>query len=139
MVFLWLCLLLHKPQIFATLKHMKPVLLAQIQDWDPTGTGTGGCMVDGIPTLKCFEVVFSNLLFMSSAFIILVIFIMFVIGSFHYLTSFGDQEKIKQAQDTFKYAVVGLLLYVSAYLILRTIDILFLGGQGKIFQFNIPN
>ncbi|MDO8741802.1 MAG: hypothetical protein Q7J11_01510, partial [Candidatus Roizmanbacteria bacterium] len=55
-------------------------VFAQIQEWDPTGTGNGGCMVDGVPTLKCFEIVFGNILFMSSVFIILVLFIMFVVG-----------------------------------------------------------
>lgn len=109
-----------------------------IQDWDPTGTGTGGCMVDGVPTLKCLEVVFGNILVMASAFIILVLFIMFVIGAFNYLTSFGNPEKVKKAQGTLRYAVIGFVLFLSSYLILRIIDILFLGGTGQIFRFELP-
>ncbi len=110
------------------------VQAAGIQDFQ-----SSGCMIDGVPTLKCVEVLFGNLLFMSSAFIILVLFIMFLVGGFYYLTSFGDPEKIKKAQGTLKYAIIGLVLYVSAFLILNIIDILFLGGQGKIFRFEIPN
>lgn len=106
---------------------------AQIRGWDELP----GCMVDGIPTLKCLEVVFGNVLFMSNAFIVLVLFVMFVYGSFIYLTSLGDQEKIQKAQGTFKFAIIGLLLYVSAYVILKTIDILFLDGNGAIFNFSI--
>lgn len=102
-----------------------------IQEW-------GNCVVDGVPTLKCLEVVFSNILVMASAFIVLVLFIMFIIGSFNYLTSFGNPEKVKKAQGTLKFAIIGFILFVGSYLILRIIDILFLGGAGKIFKFELP-
>ncbi len=107
---------------------------AQIKDWN----SVPGCMVDGIPTLKCLEVVFGNLLFLSSALIILVLFIMFMVGGFTYLTSFGNPEKTKKAQGTLKFAIIGLVLYLSSFLIIRTIDYAFLGGKGKLFQFEIP-
>jgi hypothetical protein len=109
---------------------------AQIQDWGPA-TGTGGCMVDGVPTLKCLEIVFGNILFMSTAFIILTLFIMFVVGSFNYLTSFGNAEKVKKAQGTLRLAVVGFIVFIGAFLILKIIDILFLGNSGAIFKFEI--
>lgn len=98
----------------------------------------GDCVVDGVPTLKCLEVVFGNILFMASAFIILVLFIMFVVGAFSYLTSFGNPEKVKKAQQTLMYAFLGFMLFIGSYLILNVIDILFLGGKGTIFKFNIP-
>jgi len=102
-----------------------------IQEW-------GDCVTpEGVPTLKCLEVVFGNILFMSSAFIILVLFIMFIIGAFRYLTSFGNAEKMKKAKGTLTYALVGLILFVSAFLILKIIDVIFLGGNNQIFQFNI--
>ncbi len=108
-----------------------------INEWDPTGTGNGGCLVDGIPTLKCFEIVFGNILVMASAFIVLTLFIMFVVGSFRYLTSFGSAEKVKKAQGTLKMALIGFILFISAFLILKIIDSLFLGGNGSIFKFEI--
>jgi len=110
---------------------------AQIQDWDQTASGGTSCVVDGVPTLKCLEIVFGNILFMSSFFIIIVLFIMFVVGSFRYLTSFGNAERIKKAQGTLKYALIGFILFVSAFLILTIIDTLFLGGAKNIFQFNL--
>jgi hypothetical protein len=97
-----------------------------------------GCMDGDVPTIKCVEVLFGNLLFMSSAFIILILFIMFLVGGYHYLTSFGSEDKIKKARDTMKYAVLGVVLYVSAYLILNIIDIIFLGGNGGLLHFTIP-
>ncbi len=100
-----------------------------------------GCVVDGVPTLKCLEVVFGNILFMAGAFFILVLFIMLVIGAFNYLTSFGNPEKVKKAQGTFRLAIIGFLLFLGSYLILNTICFLFLGGVGsscKLFNFSIP-
>lgn len=117
-------------------------MLAQIKDWeDVTPANPEGCVVDGIPTLKCLEVVFNNILVMSSALIVLALFIMFVVGSFRYFTSLGNPEQLKKAQGTLKYAIIGFILFVSSYLILRIIDVLFLGGQGNLFrlQIDIPN
>lgn len=108
------------------------VYAQQLETWE-----SANCIVDGVPTLKCFEVVFGNILVMSSAFIVLVLFIMFVIGSFRYLTSFGNAEKVKKAQGTLRYALVGFILFISAFLILKIIDIIFLGGGNTIFQFNL--
>ena len=113
---------------------------AQIREWtDPNGDGNtnDSCLVGGVPTLKCLDVVVANLLFMSNALILLVIFVMFVIGSFKWLTSLGNPDKVGEAQGTFKWAIIGLVVYVSAYLILRIIDILLLGGKGTIFNFSI--
>lgn len=74
---------------------------------------------------------------MSSAFIVLVLFIMFVIGSFSYLTSLGNAEKIKKAQGTLRYALIGFILFISSFLFLKIIDIIFLGGNGDIFKFTL--
>jgi heme/copper-type cytochrome/quinol oxidase subunit 2 len=98
----------------------------------------GDCVVDGVPTLKCLEVIFGNILVMASAFIVLALFIMLVVGAFNYLSSFGNPEKIKKAQGTIKFAIIGFALFVASYLILNIIDILFLGGTGKIFRFELP-
>lgn len=106
------------------------VTYAQTKEW-------GDCVIDGVPSLKCIEVVFSNLLFMSNIFIIFVLFIMFVIGSFKFLTSLGNPDQVEGAKGTFKWALIGLGLYLSSYLILTLIDIIFLGGNGLIFQFKI--
>jgi len=118
-------------------------VFAQIKEWDQTSTGGPNCVVDGVPTLKCLEIVFGNILYMSSFFIIVVLFIMFVVGSFRYLTSFGNAEAIKKAQGTLKYALIGFILFVSAFLIMTIIQTLFLGGTqngtGKpnLFEFKI--
>lgn len=114
-----------------------PSVYAAVSEWDPSGTGNGGCMVDGVPTLKCFEVVFQNILNIASALIIVALFIMLVVGAFHYLTSLGNPEKLKKAQGTLRYAIIGLVIFLASFLILKVIDTLFLGGAGHIFEFKI--
>ena len=106
------------------------VYAQELSNWD-------NCMIDEVPTLKCLEIVFGNILVMSSAFIVLVLFVMFIMGSFRYLTSFGNAEKVKKAQGTLKFALIGFIIFISAFLILKIIDTLFLGGAGTIFKFNI--
>jgi len=108
-----------------------PVQAAIINEW------SANCMVNDVPTLKCLEDVFGNILNVATAFIILVLFIMFVVGAFGYLTSFGNPEKVKKAQGTLKFALIGFIVFMASYLILRIIDWAFLGGVGKIFKFEI--
>lgn len=101
-----------------------------------------GCMVDGVPTLKCLEVVFNNILLLAAALVVLILFVVFVIGAFQYLTSQGDPGKMGAARKTIMYAVVGLLLFMCSYLILTVIQFLFLGdpstGAPDLLKFKIP-
>lgn len=98
-----------------------------------------GCVVDGVPTLKCLEILFQNLIFLAGAFTILILFVMLVIGAFKYLTSGGEQEKISSAKKTITYAFLGLFLFMSSYLILNVIQTLLIGPDGpSLFNFKIP-
>jgi hypothetical protein len=106
---------------------------AQVKDWN----SVPGCIVDNVPTLKCLEVVYGNLLFMSSTILMIVLFLMFLWGGVTYLTSFGSPDKMKKAQGTIKYALLGFVLYLSAFVIIKTIDVVFLGNRGTLFQFSI--
>lgn len=109
---------------------------AQVKDW-------GGCVVDGVATIKCLDTVFSNLLTFATAFVMVILFAMFIIGSIRYLISAGDPEKVKKARGTFKYALIGLILFIGSYIILNIIQTLFLGGTNtkgpSIFKFAIPD
>lgn len=112
-----------------------PVFAQVLKPW-------GSCVTpEGVPTLSCLTVIFNNILMIASAFIVLVLFIMLVVGAFNYLTSFGNPEKVKKAQQTIMFAVLGFVVFMLSYLILNVICFLFLGGIGsncKLFQFNIP-
>jgi hypothetical protein len=107
----------------------------QVRSWDAPGKS---CLVDGVPTLQCLEVVYDNLLYISSWFVMLILFLMLVYGGVQFMLSFGDSGKIESAKNTIWYALMGLGLFSSSYLILWIIDYTFLGGKGLIFQFKIP-
>jgi hypothetical protein len=97
-----------------------------------------GCMIDGVPTLKCFEVIFQNILALSSGLVVLILFIMFVTGSIMYLTSGGDPEKVAKAKSTFLWSIIGIALFLGSYLILMVIQTLFLKDGISLFKFEIP-
>lgn len=101
------------------------------------------CMADGVPTLKCLEVVFNNLLFLSSMIVILILFSMIVIGAFQYIMSRGNADALKKAKNTIMYAFIGLILFLSSYLILNVIQFLFVGdpekdGVPSLLKFELP-
>lgn len=97
------------------------------------------CVVDGVPTLTCLEHIIGNGLNLSTGLVILILFVMFVYGGFLYITSFGDAKKAQTAQKTLQYAVIGFIIFLSSFIILNTIDKLFLGGEGRLFNFNFSN
>ncbi len=49
-------------------------------------------------------------------------FFMFVWGGFEWTSSMGNPSKIKEAQDRIKAAAIGLIVILSAYLILQVIN-----------------
>lgn len=134
--------------LFLSLTHLCiPITYAakpEIKEWEKLDPDTGkviqneSCTVDGVPTLQCLEVVYNNLLIMSSGIVLLALFIMLGYGAFQFITAMGNSESITAALNTIKYALIGIGLFAVSYLVLFIIDEAFLGGQGKIFELNIP-
>ncbi|OGK18531.1 hypothetical protein A3D80_01645 [Candidatus Roizmanbacteria bacterium RIFCSPHIGHO2_02_FULL_40_13b] len=96
---------------------------------------------EGVATIKCMEVIARNLLFIASTFVLLILFVMLVVGAIKYITSGGEPEKLQGAQNTLKFAIIGTALFIGSFLILNTIQVLFLGGakgDTSLFKFTIP-
>jgi LPXTG-motif cell wall-anchored protein len=104
-----------------------------MQNWDSCLITVAGVQV---PTLKCFEIVFSNILTVSVSLAIFALFVMLLVGGFRYLTAGGDQKAATGAQQTMTYAVLGIGLMAVAYLIFRIIEV-FTGVT--ITKFVIPS
>jgi len=51
----------------------------------------------------------------------IVALVMMVIGAIMYLTSAGDEDRINQGKDIFKYAIIGLILAMSAMVLVTQI------------------
>lgn len=97
----------------------------------------------GVPTLRCVEVIVQNVLTFASGLVVFVLFVMFIWGGIKFLTSGGDSTKVGSAQETIKFALLGTVLFISSYLILNIIQLLFLGdpkdpNNANLFKFEIP-
>jgi hypothetical protein len=117
--------------------HLPHIANAQVSDWE-SDNPENSCMVDGVPTLKCLEVVYSNILYLASFFVMLILFVMILYAGFMYMTSFGNANKIKKATDILKWSIIGVGVFAVSYLIIFVIDTAFFGGQGELLRFNLP-
>ncbi len=90
----------------------------------------------GVATIQSLETLFANFVRTIVAISGVALFIMFVVAGFTYLFAGGDQKKMEQARGTLTNAVIGLVVIVAAYLIIRIISVF--TGVGEVLQFAIP-
>ena len=64
---------------------------------------------------KFIQTIINILLFIIGA----VAVIMIIIGGIRYVTSAGDQNSVKAAKDTVLYSVIGLVITILAYAIVK--------------------
>lgn len=55
----------------------------------------------------------------------IILFIMLVLGGFQFLTSGGNAEKVKLARGKLTYALVGFVLLIISYIIVKLISQIF--------------
>lgn len=95
--------------------------IAQVRDFEPGRgevVGNPNNPQDGVATLKGFEAIFSNFVTISLELAGIVIFVMFLIGGFKYLTAGGDQKAVEAAKGTLTHAIAGLIVLILAFIIL---------------------
>ena len=78
--------------------------------------------VETAASLCNLEDIFRNLISALASLAAFVLLIMLIFGGFKWLTSSGDAKKLEQARGTITAAILGLLLIVGAYIILRLIE-----------------
>jgi len=100
----------------------------------PTWSDSSG---DTPAKIKDLEVIFHNIVSMAAVAAGVATLVMIIVGGFGYLTAGGDPKKAEGAKNTLTYAVIGLVLLISAYIILRFIGD-FTGLGDKILKFEIP-
>lgn len=79
--------------------------------------------VDNVATLKGLEGIFENVISVALGLGAIALFIMLLMGGVKYITSGGDPKRIEEARKALTYAILGMVLLASAYLILRFIGI----------------
>lgn len=97
----------------------------------------GDCVREGdVATIQCLEPIFGRVVQATLALAGVALFVMLVVGGYNFLLSGGDQKKLEAARGTLTNAVIGLVVIVCAYLVIRTVQ-LFTGVTG-ITEFTIP-
>jgi len=91
----------------------------------------------GVATLRGFEGVFESIITVALELAAIALFLMLVVGGFKYITSGGDPKSVESAKNTLTYAILGMVLLASAFLILRFIGV-FTGADVENFQVLIP-
>ena len=92
------------------------------------------CSPNQVATLQCLECIFKYILWIVIRAGGLVAFIVIIVGGFRYLTAGEDPKKAQAARNTITYAVLGLVLLIGIWFILKFIEI-YTGV--KVTEFNI--
>lgn len=81
----------------------------------------GDCLINGVAQITCLEPLFARAIGILVELAGIVFFIMLVVGGFRYLFSSGNPKATEAARGTITAAFLGLILVVSAYIILNLI------------------
>lgn len=81
----------------------------------------GDCLYDGVATIQCFVPLFGNIITAIVQIAGVALFIMFIIAGYNFLMSGGNPKQLERAKNTLTYAIIGVVIIVSAYLILLVI------------------
>lgn len=94
------------------------------------------CAPGEVFTFQCLEGIFANILGIAVRLAGLAVFVMLLVGGFKYLTSGGDPEAKKKASDTLTWAIVGFVVLLLGWFILRFISEF--TGVEEILKFELP-
>ena len=99
---------------------------------------TGIAGAEDVATIKCLEPLFANVITALVSLAGIALFLMLLTGGFNFMFAGGDQKKLEMARGTITAAIIGLVVFVCAYLILRLIAV-FTGVSGLTnFQIIAP-
>lgn len=123
--------------VISNLYNASPAF-AQTTNWTGvcvSGIGTDPAAHD-VATIQGLECLIANIFTVVITLIGLAAFVMFIVGSVLWLVSGGSPEGTKKARDTLTYAVLGIVISLSAFIVLNLIA--GFTGVEIIKQFIIP-
>lgn len=99
-------------------------------------TWTGSCVVEGdVATIRGIVCVITNIIKPLPAIIILAALFMLIFAGLRWINAGSDPKALASAQQTFIWAIIGVVLLSASWLILVTIE-RFTGAP--VTQFGIP-
>lgn len=89
-----------------------------------------------VATIQGFQCLIANVLSVALTLIGIAGFIMLVVGSMRWMLSGGNAQNVEKAKNTMTFAVVGLIVGLSSFIILNLVAEF--TGVKSILQFTIP-
>jgi hypothetical protein len=85
-----------------------------------------GCVAKGtdVATLACVPVLFSNIINAALMFSGAVAIAFIVVSGLKLLTSGGDQKKVADAKGTLTWAIIGLVVILLSFAIIKFISVI---------------
>jgi len=81
----------------------------------------GDCVQNGVATLACIPIVFSNVVDWAVALAGLAAVFFIIFSGIKFLTSGGDPKQVEGARKTLTYAIAGLIIVFLAFAIIKLI------------------
>lgn len=94
-----------------------------LADWS-TGIGTAGTFA--LPNAMPENILINFLLWLTYILTIIAV-LAFVISGIMFLTSGGNSEQTGRAKEFVKYSIIGIIVSLSGYIIIRLIDDILMG------------
>ncbi len=79
------------------------------------------CSPDGVATLQCIPIVLQNLLVWLFGLVGLVAVILVAYGGIKFILSGGDPKQVDSARKTITFALLGLVVVVSSFVIINLV------------------
>jgi hypothetical protein len=117
----------------ALLLKASPVF-AQTSPWEGVCVSTSD---PDVATLQGLQCLLANVLSTFLTIVGIAAFIMLIVSSFRILLSGGDSQAMEKAKNSITYAIIGLVVAVSAFVILNLIAEF--TGVKTILEFRIPS
>lgn len=97
---------------------------------------TGAMVRTDVATIQGLQCLIANVLSVAITLIGLAGFVMIIFGAFRYLLSGGNTKETEQARNTLTYSIIGLVVALSAFIILNLLANF--TGVDSILNFRIP-
>ena len=109
---------------------------AQTREWSGVCVGPAGELTGDVATIQGLECLIANIFTVFITLLGLAGFIMFLVAGVRWLVSGGNSKGMETAKNTMTFAVVGLVVALSAFIVINLIADF--TGMNIIKKFVIP-
>jgi hypothetical protein len=77
----------------------------------------GNCVVNGVATLSCIPIIFSNVIRAALMFAGVIALFFIILSGIKMITSGGDPKAVESAKKTLTFAIIGLVIVLLSFFI----------------------